>query len=389
MKPAETWLYGLLLIVTLGFAYSAWQEEGDEGKAGSNTEIVVFDPGKSGVSRIHWDSKKAVTTLQVEGRGEALKAWVTSGKRKKIAPEPATEEATVTNQDLSPGAEAKDKVAATTGSTTGAEAATPEATTTPAPQDPEYGPPELRSFPGGKQARELADRFAPLMALRSFDDLSQESLADMGLTEPEGSLEVEGAGRTLRLEVGSKAYGSSDTYVRNPSTNTVYLLSSKALGALRTGSTRLMERNLFDFEAIDVAQATVQPAKGGSSREFSHQGRHDEANSYWADPQKLEDVDTAADGFFKKVFQLRATTYATEAEQPDTAAMEPLFVVSFDESTVPAITLSRLVNQERSKDDESVYDYYAQSPITRDQWVKVSRTTGSDLADALDGLLGS
>jgi len=391
MKAGETWLYALLLLVTLGFAYSSWQDDGEDGTANSNAEVVVFDPGKGGVSRIHWDSKKSVTTIEVEGRGDSVEAWVTAGKRKKIKPEAGSDAPPESKKELSPGAEAADKTASATAQAAAAPAGNVEESVVEKSAepvaDPEYGEPELRSFPGGKQARELVERFAPLGALRRFDDLSDESLAAMGLADPEGSLAMEGGGRELQLEVGAKAYGSSDTYVRNPGTGTVYLLSSKALGALRTGSTRLMERNLFNVEAIEVEMATIEAAKGGQARTFKHQGRHDEANAYWAEPENLEEVDTAADGFLKKVFQLRATTYATEAERPDPTTMEPLFLVRLDAGAEAAVALSRLANTERSRDDERVYDYYAQSPLTRGQWVKVSRTTGSDLADALGGLL--
>lgn len=257
----------------------------------------------------------------------------------------------------------------------------------PAPEpEPEvvvtYGEATLRSFPGNATAKKLIESFSPLTALREFDDLDAEALAQMGLDEPKGSLVVEASSGTVTFEVGEKAYGSSDTYVRDPASNRVYLVASKDLSPLRGAENRLVERKLHTFEVSDLTrvQLSVQGAPVGTER--VHQGRHDKNNSFWSLPDTPEDQDTVFGGFLDKALQLRASTYPTEDEKPDDSAVEEVFGMAFTGEAGPAGTLrlGRIKDDERSTDEEIVWKYVARTERTR-QWVVVSSATASELAD--------
>jgi len=360
MKAIETWIYGMLLLISLGLAYNAWQGDGEDNSAADSHDVVVFDPGSGGPMELHWQGETSVASVVIEGKGDDLRSWVSAGKRSKIAGPAAP--ASAGDDDSADDA-----------------SAVPDE-----PPKPVYGEAKTRSFPGGKQVKELAARFAPLRAMRRFDDLGPESLEEMGLSEPEASLSVTSAtGKTLELQVGSKAYGSSDTYVRNEQSGTVYLLNSKVLGPLRSAESRLMERKILGFPAVDAKEATLVAA-AGSSRTLSHQGTHDEDNAYWADPASADELDTTLDGFMKKIFQLRATAYPKDDERLANESVESLFRISFSGGRDRHVELGRVLNEKRSKADEPAYDWHARTHLTRDLWVKVSRTAGRELSDALD-----
>jgi hypothetical protein len=350
MKPLETWAYALLLLVAAGLSWSSWTKEEVEEKSSS----VVFDPA-GGLSAIKWTAEKNVATLAVEGKGDDLAVWVEAGRKERI-------DATSDDDDSA-----------------GGDAST-EAT---------YGEPELKAFPGNDQAVKLVDSFTPLTALREFGNVDDATLAEMGLDQPEATLELDAGGRTLKLHVGDKAYGSSDTYARNAATGAVYLISSKVIGPLRGAESRLMERNPLAFEAIEVAAATLSTPAGAEAT-ASHEGRHDPDNAFWADPAQPEAVDTARDALMDKVFQLRATSYSDIDEQVadgDVVRVAGIAFTAEDGAPLGSLELARQPDAERSKPDEPAWLWWARSERTRGQWVAVSRTSGQELSDQIEALL--
>ena len=359
MKRLETWIYGVLLVVTLGLAWGIRTGEDVVEKS----DAVVFDPGAVGITVMKWAGEREVATIEVSGKGDDLATWVTAGKRARIETPAAgdDDDSAQGDDDDSGDAEASQ----------------------PAPKtEVTYGEPVLRSFPGNATAQKLVESFSPLTALREFDSLDAAALEQMGLSDPKGSLEVEASSGTVRFDVGEKAYGSSDTYVRDSASGKVYLVASKDLSPLRGAENRLVERKLTTFEEGDVTevQLSVQGAPAGPKR--LHQGRHDKNNSFWSLAESPEDQDTVFGGFLDKVLQLRASTYPTADEAVDDATVEEVFGVEFsgEAGALDTLRLGRVKDTERSTDDEIVWKYVAQTQRTR-QWVIVSKATASDLAD--------
>jgi hypothetical protein len=370
MKPVETWAYALLLLVAIGLSWTSWTTEEVEEKKSS----VVFDPG-AGLTSIVWAGDKNAATLTIEGKDDDLSVWVEAGRRPKIE---------------APKGDDDDSAAGATAAVETPEGETGEPVTPDDAPEPTYGPPELKAFPGNDQATKLVGLFQPLSALREFADVDAEALEGMGLKDPKATLTLDAGGRSIALEVGDKAYGSSDTYLRDASSGAVYLVSSKVIGPLRGAESRLMERSLQPFEPTDAAAAKLTTPAGGESRSV-HQGRHDKDNAYWADPDQLEVVDTARDALMDKVFQLRATAYATEAERVTDADVQTVARAEFngeDGAPLGSLDLSRKEDIERSKPGEPVFDWWARSDRTRGQWVKVSRSTAQELSDQIDALVG-
>ncbi|MEE2829081.1 MAG: DUF4340 domain-containing protein [Myxococcota bacterium] len=364
MKALELRIYGALLVVAAILSYLAWTDEGGET---SQEDIVVFEPGKGGPVSVDWTGKRAAAHLEFTGSAEAVEVWITAGRRPRIqAPAPPPKEP---------------KEAGTDGEAQ-------EAEIDKTPPEPVYGEPELTSFPGNKAAKDLAKLFHPLEAVRRFDGLGEEQLADMGLDAPEGQLVVEGRNRRLNLDVGTKAYGSSDIYVREPGSQTVYLLSRKVVGPLKSASSSLRDKNLFGFEAGEVATATVQLMGMEAPIKASHQGRHDKDNSFWTRPGSAEERDAPLDALLKAVFGSKASKYILHADQPGGTDLEALFTVGFagDNGSLGQLEIARRKDEDKSSADKVAYSWYARSHRTRDQWAGLSARTGEELTEAAEAL---
>ena len=371
MKTLELTVYAVLLLVVIGLSWSAWK--GEEPVAKESVEI--FDPAPVGLTEVLWEGERNAATLEIVGTGDDAAIWVTAGKKKRL-PSPTGDD------DDSAGLAAFDAAGDD-------DSADQVEEPTPAPE-PLYGEAEVASFPGSDAASKLVERFSPLTALRQFDDLTQEQLEEMGLLEPEATLLLRAGSEELKLEVGDKAYASSDTYVREPGSDTVWLLSSKDIGPLRSASTNLRDRDLLGFEATDAIDSNIQPGAGRPLKAF-HQGTHDKDNAFWADAADPEERDAVLDGFMKAVFQLRASGYLSPDEMPARADLDLVVAVAFrgqDGGELGSVQLARRVDEKRSRDDDIVYEWFASSHRLRGTWAKVSRTTAEEVADALDGVLG-
>ncbi len=359
MKTSETSIYAVLLIISLCLSWNAWQGGSDAGGESSDSPIVLFDPGSGGLGELHWQGEKAVASVIFSGKGKKLRSWVSAGKRVKLEG-PTTPEAA--------------------GDDDSAEESSIE---TPKPI---YGEPELRSFPGGKQVTELAERFSPLVALRRFEGLEEETIAEMGLKESSGSLSATSAGgKSLKLTIGSKAYGSSDTYARDESSGAIYLLSSKVLGSLRSAESRLMERNILGFAPIEASDV-LRSSPAGLQRPLRHEGTHDEENAYWVDPSSPDEHESE-DGFMKQLFKLRATAYPKDDQRLANEEVETILRASFPGEDKPYLELGRVLDAKRSKEDEPAWNWHARTHLTRDIWVKVSRNAATELSDNLAKVL--
>lgn len=338
MKAIETGLYGALLALTAGLAWTGWKADDKP----VEEDVVVFTPGD--IQRVVWHDDASEATIEVVGKGKDARVWVTAGKA----------EGKAGDDD---------------------DSAEPQA----------RGPIALRRFPGNEQALSLVqEKLSPLRALRQFSGVDDAQAEQMGLTTPEATLRVEGSAGTVDLSVGAKAYGSSDTYVRK-SDGAVWLLSSKVLGPLRAADTRLMDRALIAGDALEIAQATVRGAGGEVAA--VHQATHDKDNAYWARPGAADAKDTALDAFFEKFFQLRASSYPVQGAEA--GAVEELLTVALSPAAgaPQSVAIGRRANAERSKPGEPVWDWLARSAHTGDQWVELPRSSASDLAEALPGLL--
>ncbi|HHH27158.1 MAG TPA: DUF4340 domain-containing protein, partial [Polyangiaceae bacterium] len=128
---------------------------------------------------------------------------------------------------------------------------------------------------------EWLEQVAPLRARRSLGELGQAQLEEVELSEPTGGFVITCGGTEHRFEVGGRAYGSGDRYVRLESGGPVALLGSERLLPLETAEFRLMERRLHTFEWTTVTRLTVEG--WGASKTLLQRNRLDAEHAEWVD----------------------------------------------------------------------------------------------------------
>lgn len=379
MKVWEPYAHGALLAGALALSWASWKHEEPKEKS----SVTVLDVPKGALKSVAWDDGKAVATVAFSGAGDDLEAWVRAGRRKKLPAEPKADDATPaepTPADSTPASEpGKDA--------TPKEPTPKEATPEEDEDNARYGEPELRAFPGNDQAIKLAESFGPFVALREFGSLSPESLKEMGLDTPEGTLVITAGDKEHRFEIGDKAYGSNDNYIR--SGDKVYLIASTIIGPLRGAENRLVERNPFPFEAAELASIEISdPRQSDAALQAVHTGRHDKDNAFWALAATPDQKDTVVDGLVDKLLAMRVTTYPTAAEAPEPSALEQVLTAKLvgEGEDFGAFELARKVDAAKSKPDDLVYLWYARASRTQGAWVLVSKASAQEVVDAFAGL---
>ena len=410
MKTVETWIYAILLVCTLAWAYTVEKEERPETK----TDVVAFDPHGARISKLSWEGKRRVAHLTIEGAGDEFDISIRAGRRKRLEPEkksdkakeekenPERNDATKGSDSPAPSKRASQEESAKPSATPKdspsrsrkkpAGKASPSESANPSsegekPAEPRYGEPEWRLFPGNQQARKLVEDFSPLKALREFRDLSPDALSEMGFDDPKAVLTIEAGTRTLRFEVGEKAYGSSKVYIRPEGGDRVYLVPSKVITPLKFAEDRLRDRNPLGFEKKGVRSVTISEVASGREARLEQQGRHDPVNAYWTKPGAEETHERLFDDFMEKLFLLRVVRYPTETERPAPGDLEEIFEITFtgEEGQLGELMLARKVSPEKSSDETIRYTWYATTPHTR-SWAVVTARTAEDLVEMLPSL---
>jgi hypothetical protein len=170
---------------------------------------------------------------------------------------------------------------------------------------------ETTQFVSIKEGEKLAESIAPLMAMRSLGKLPAAQMPEFGLDKPEGTLRVVFNDKTRTLTIGGLTPGGSDRYARNPETGEAYAVSGDFVRSLMFADSRLIQRELHDFEPDEVTRAVVSRAK--SSRELV---RMTGKKSGWADAKTPDKLDETAGNWMSKVERLTATQYMEQVGVP-------------------------------------------------------------------------
>lgn len=190
-------------------------------------------------------------------------------------------------------------------------------------------------FLGNKQARDLWDAYAPLLARRGFPIDESTDLSVFGLDEPEGTLTVEHPGGAFVLQVGGETFGSRQRYVSFE--DQVVLLDSALIGPLQYAKARLYDRSLLPFVEADATRIDVV-RDGDDASTWHRQNGEDPANAYWASLDEPERADETAATWIEKVFRLRSRSFQPDAPLPSADTLQ-LTIVVHDESRSWSIAL--------------------------------------------------
>lgn len=167
---------------------------------------------------------------------------------------------------------------------------------------------ETIRFVGVKQAQKLAESVAPLLALRALGKVEGTRDEEFGFDKSEGTLKVSFGATTRTLVLGGTTPGGGDRYARLES-GEAYAVPGSLAQNLLFAESRLVERDLFEFEAEDAVKVRV--ALGDKARELV---RLEEKKEGWADAATPTVQDETAGNWMSKLARLRILNYDDKAQ---------------------------------------------------------------------------
>lgn len=192
---------------------------------------------------------------------------------------------------------------------------------------PEGAPSDRLRFLGGPDAHAYLEGLAPLVARRSLGELADDALEDVGLDA--ASMERERTRWTIRcgsttttFDVGGRAFGTGDRYVRRADDPEVVLIAAALLRDLDTAELRLIERRLHRFERAEAERAVLRFA--GEEHDLTQRNRRG-ANAAWVATAAPDTRRSDYDRLMRAVLGLAVTRYLEEAPELPAAVFEARF----------------------------------------------------------------
>jgi hypothetical protein len=280
-------IHAALFVVGAASAFSIWSR--DEAAQGSKDEqtFEVWAGSPDSLSRLSFEAKNRKVIL--DRKEDALGGYYVGVVDKEDAPR--------TDPHASPHA----------------------------PPKPEPATPGKKStvrFVSVKSSKELAEKLAPLKALRKIGKIENNRAAEFGFDEPQGTLKLKLAGKDHTLVIGGATPGSREHYAKEQETGLVYAITSDITQMLLAAESRLVERELHGFEETEVARVKI--SRGGKSREIVTM---EDKKDGWADAASPTKVDETARNWMTKVSRLRVMEYV---EKPEPAPRPENLVVRLD-----------------------------------------------------------
>jgi len=320
--------HSILAVGGLVLAYLVWTDDSPEV---SPDEVTITPCDADDVTRVALTTEEKDVTLELRGEGDDRVAWLTVVRR------------------------------------------------------PAEGEPTTERFVGSDAVTEWLAGAAPLRARRSLGELSAEQLGRVGLDEPEGTLAFRCGGSSASFQMGGRAYGNGDRYLRAERGGPVYLVASDKLAPLESAEFRLMERQLHTFEWREVV--SLRLAAFDQQRELLQHNRLDEARAEWVDARTPDRRDETFGNWLSRFPRLRVQSYLDPEAQPGSElegmSVSPERVMRVEyrgaRGELGFLELSRVTGA-------SELTYYARSETTR-SWVKVPSSVAQQIEDDLRSML--
>jgi len=169
-------------------------------------------------------------------------------------------------------------------------------------------------FIGVKEVGELAEKLAPLVAVRQIGPLAGGQAEAFGFDKPEGTLKVKLGGAEQTLVIGATTPGGQERYAKREPGGMVYAVSGDLVQALTAAESRLLERELHGFPDTDVTRLRI--SKGGKTREAVTLS---DKKGAWADAASPGKLDETLGNFLGKVGRLHVAEYVETPTPPLTA----------------------------------------------------------------------
>ena len=216
---------------------------------------------------------------------------------------------------------------------------------------------------------------APFVAKRVLEGVDASKLAELGFGEEQGTLTLSRKDRDAKVyEVGAKAYGGSNRYVRDPDDGTIYIVAANLIDTLETGERTLPDRSLVAFEVTDIETITVAAAEAEAT--YVQNNPDDRAARFWA-AEGSSEPNPAAAGWFDKALRLRVAAYL-DAEPSGAAEAFSMTLTAGRKSTEVVVY--------RGFATEGEERWYATSAHNR-AWVQLHTSSAAEAAADLVSVL--
>lgn len=233
------------------------------------------------------------------------------------------------------------------------------------------------AFKAGPAGENIAQGMAPFVAKRVLEGVDEGKLEELGFGEGQASLTFGRSGREPKVyEVGAKAYGGSNRYVRDPEGGTLYIVAANLIDTLETAERTLPDRSVVGFDVTDIDTITVRG--GEAEAAFVQNNPDDRAARFWS-LQGASEPNPAAAGWFDKALRMRVSTYL--AEQP--AGLDEAFSM-----TVASGRQSVEVVVYRAAGDGGEEQWFASSPHNRG-WVQLHSSSAAEVYADLTSVLAA
>lgn len=352
-------LFGGILLVTMGLSWHEYTKDEEKPRVGT----VLFDGKKTDLQKAVYTSPDLTVEYEVRTDGLGSYGWVTvtEVKKKKVPNPDKPGESTETSET------------------------------------------KITKFKAGSAAEKLVDGLAPLMAVRSLDDVPADKIESFGLTAPDTRLAVTLDGTERSLDLGGETYGTKDRYVKDSASGHIYVVDDEVFKSLKFASTRLPERSLTDLKPEEITGVSL--GQGASTVAWIHKNKDDKAAAYWsregggapvipeatpapaadgtpADPAApadaapvVSDKDVTFANWVDAALKLKSTAYVQDGAEP--ATLVPAFDLTLRADGKPEQTIHVL----RDGDD-----WYARGEFVRGL-VKLSKGPAEDSFSDVDDII--
>lgn len=327
-------VYAALLVGSLGWAYQTWTHEDELALA---DKVVILPGSPEQLTSIAYRSKTLELTLELRSDEQGRYAWARAVPLTEAGEEPP-----------------------------------------PPPEGQPPPPTEPEEFKVGKSGDTVLEGLAPFVAKRRLEGVTDADLADLGLAEPEATLEIVREGKDpKRFELGGNVFGGGSVYVRDPDDGAIYLVDAKLIGPLQGGARTLPDRDLTGVDERKAERVTLRVGERQAS--FEQHNPDDVDARYWSVAGQGEESPEAT-AWVDKALRLRSSRYVPAAEIPTDLAHAFDFRVEGEDGK--AVTVEVL----RSFDDEGEEQFFARSQHTRGL-VRLPRAAASEASADLESAL--
>lgn len=188
---------------------------------------------------------------------------------------------------------------------------------------------ETRSFKANSAIEFFVEFVTRLKALRVIGKKDKLDLESYGLTAENPVMTITTKdGKSLKLQIGAKSYGSDKVYALDLATDEVILVSNFQIRKIQDPRKRLFENKVInlDFDEVKTATAIV----GDTTKSFEMKGKTPTATKYWypagTSTKRSEDMSA----WMYDLRRVQITEYASQEQRLQLESLPKVFTLLFD-----------------------------------------------------------